>query len=258
MRWSQAVVCVAGACLARAHVPEEMLSSYVRVMKNMVQHEVGTIKDTNYAMDQAAKALNAEHANPVVKKQVSALLSKAKEVEQKTLALEETSLKKARLGLVSVPGKNTVDLAADSTAQRTQNASRLDELDARLLNEAMTFRSRVADSPVKAEVDKLLSGVLETERRSVPGGLQRKLRGETKHVSKHAGEGSDEADEALDVNKLEHRNAQLRKTHVQLKAELEILRKEESLVEEEKKLENENRELSTQIMALRQEGAVAN
>ena len=42
---------------------------------------------------------------------------------------------KARRGLVSVQGKSIVDLAADSTAWRTQNASRLDEFDACLLNE---------------------------------------------------------------------------------------------------------------------------
>ena len=42
---------------------------------------------------------------------------------------------KARRGLVSGQGKSIVDLAADSTAWRTQNASRLDEFDACLLNE---------------------------------------------------------------------------------------------------------------------------
>ena len=43
--------------------------------------------------------------------------------------------KKARRGLVSVQDRSIVDLDADSTAWRTQNASRLDEFDACLLNE---------------------------------------------------------------------------------------------------------------------------
>ena len=52
----------------------------------------------------------------------------------------------ARRGLVSVQGKSIVDLAADSTAWRTQNASRLNEFDACLLYEkAMSNSEKAAE-----------------------------------------------------------------------------------------------------------------
>ena len=61
---------------------------------------------------------------------------------------------KVRRGLVSVQGKSIVDLDVDSTAWRTQNASRLDEFDACLLNEKAISDKTTTD---KAESENVVA-----------------------------------------------------------------------------------------------------
>ena len=68
---------------------------------------------------------------------------------------------KARRGLVSLQGKSIVDLAADSTAWRTQNASRLDEFDACLMNEKAISDKTTTE---KAESENVVAESVSTQQ----------------------------------------------------------------------------------------------
>ena len=86
---------------------------------------------------------------------------------------------KARRGLVSVQGKSIVDLDADSTAWRTQNASRLDEFDACLMNE-----KAISD---KTTTEKAESENVDAESVLSPTGVDRESGGRKRPQRRESG-----------------------------------------------------------------------
>ena len=269
MRWSQTIVCSACACIAGVHAHDthmvsstqfEGLNSYLRGMTQVVKNDEDTIMKTNYVMDQAERALTEERADPSKRKEVRDLLNAAKNFEQKALKSEEASLRVARQGSASTPviADESKTVMLDTTAL-TASAGRLKDDKLRLLKETEVARRRVAEAlkqdhasdVVQGEVGKLLDGVVHLERRSVSRDAHHAHHRKHFRHAKVRTERLETADEAVNVDRLERKNAQLRATKGHLEAEVKDLLKKKVLVEEERKLESENQELNKEIAVLR-------